>query len=89
MAIKVKNATFSLPVTLLERMKDYAKKKDIPSMNVGVKEALEEYVKKVEKEKLRKRMKEAAQDPLFMKDLEDSMNSFEASDTEMGRQQEC
>lgn len=89
MAINVKNATFSLPVTLLERMKDYAKKKDIPSMNAGVKEALEEYAKKVEKEKLRKRMKEAAQDPLFMKDLEDSMNSFEASDAEMGKQQEC
>lgn len=88
MAINVKNATFSLPVTLLERMKDYAKKKEIPSVNAAVKEALEEYSKKVEKEKLRKRMKEAAQDSLFMKDLEDSMKSFEAVDAEMGRHQE-
>ena len=88
MATNVKNATFSLPVTLLERMKDYAKNQDIPSLNAGVREALEEYSKKIEKEKLLKRMKEASLDPLFMKDLEDSMNAFEASDAEIGRQQE-
>lgn len=32
-----------------------------------------------EKEELRKKMTEASQDPLFMKDLQDSMNAFEAS----------
>ena len=84
MATKVKNATFSLPVTLLERMKDYAKNEDIPSLNAGVKEALEEYSQKIEKERLRKRMKEASQDPMFMRDLEDSMNAFDASDAEIG-----
>ena len=88
MATNVKNATFSLPVSLLEKIKDYAKNQDIPSLNAGVREALEEYSKKIEKEKLRKRMKEASQDPLFMKDLEDSMNAFEASDAEIGRHQE-
>ncbi len=87
MATKVKNATFSLPVTLLERMKGYVEDRDIPSLNAGVKEALEEYSRKVEKEKLRKRMKEASQDPLFMRDLEDSMNAFESSDAEIGREQ--
>lgn len=51
MATNVKNATFSLPVTLLERMKNYAKNQDIPSLNAGVKEALEEYSKKIEKRK--------------------------------------
>jgi len=87
MVTKVKNATFSLPVTLLERMKEYAQNRDIPSLNAGVREALEEYSRKIEKEKLRKRMKEASQDPLFMKDLEDSMNAFEASDSEIGKGQ--
>ena len=82
MATNVKNATFSLPVDLLERLKEYAKNQDIPSLNAGVKEALEEYSKKIEKEKLRKRMAEASQDPLFMKDLENSMKAFEDSDAE-------
>ena len=88
MATNVKNATFSLPVTLLEKIKDYAKNQDIPSLNAGVREALEEYSKKIEKEKLRKQMKEASQDPLFMKDLEVSMKAFESSDAEMEAQQE-
>ena len=82
MATNVKNVTFSLPVDLLERLKEYAKNQDIPSLNSGVKEALEEYSKKIEKEKLRKRMAEASQDPLFMKDLENSMKAFEDSDAE-------
>jgi metal-responsive CopG/Arc/MetJ family transcriptional regulator len=82
MATNVKNATFSLPVDLLERLKEYVKNQDIPSLNAGVKEALEEYSKKIEKEKLRKRMAEASQDPLFMKDLENSMKAFEDSDAE-------
>ena len=88
MATNVKNATFSLPVTLLEKIKDYAKNQDIPSLNAGVREALEEYSKKIERKKLRKQMKEASQDPLFMKDLEDSMKAFESSDAEIGGQQE-
>ena len=88
MATNVKNATFSLPVDLLERLKVYAKNHEIPSLNAGVKEALEEYSRKIEKEKLRKRMDEASQDPLFMKDLEDSMKSFEDSDAEIARRQE-
>ena len=88
MATNVKNATFSLPVDLLKRLKEYAKNQDIPSLNAGVKEALEEYSKKIEKEKLRKRMAEASKDPLFMKDLEDSMKAFEDSDAEIARRQE-
>ena len=88
MATNVKNATFSLPTAMLEKLKEYAKNQDIPSLNAGVKEALEEYSKKIEKEKLRKRMAEAAQDPLFMKDLEDSMKAFEDSDAEIERKQE-
>ena len=88
MATNVKNVTFSLPIAMLEKLKEYAKNQDIPSLNAGVKEALEEYSKKIEKEKLRKRMNEAALDPLFIKDLEDSMKAFEDSDAEIARRQE-
>jgi len=88
MAVNVKNATFSLPIDLLEKLKEYAKNDDIPSLNAGVREALEEYAKKIEKEKFRRRMTEASRDPLFMKDLEDSMKAFEDSDAEMEGKQE-
>ena len=76
MSTNMKNATFSLPVELLEKFKAYAKEKYIVSVNAAVKEALEAYVKEIEKQKLKKEMAEAACDPLFMKDLEDSMQSF-------------
>lgn len=85
MSARVKNVTFSLPTEIVEKFKEYAKNNYIPSLNAGVKEALEEYVKRVEKEKLRQEMLEASKDPQFMKDLEDSMKDFEASDTETAR----
>lgn len=85
MAARLKNVTFSLPIELLERFKEYARDKYIPSLNAGVKEALEEYAAFIEKEKLSKDMMEAVKDPLFMKDLENSMSSFEVSDEEVAR----
>ena len=83
MSTTMKNATFSLPVELLEKFKVYAKEKYIVSVNAAVKEALEAYAKEIEKEKLKKEMMEAACDPLFMKDLEDSMQSFKSADAEV------
>ena len=88
MATTVKNATFSLPVGLLEKFKNYVKDRYIPSLNAGIKEALEEYLKKIEKEKLHALMIEASKDPLFMKDLEHSMKVFEDSDAEIAGKQE-
>jgi len=81
----LKNVTFSIPVVLLEKFKEYAREKYIPSLNSGVKQALEEYSKKIEKERLYKTMLEASMDPLFMKDLDDSMRDFDVSDRELIR----
>ncbi|MEQ8220773.1 MAG: hypothetical protein ABRQ37_00615 [Candidatus Eremiobacterota bacterium] len=81
----LKNVTFSIPVVLLEKFKEYARENYIPSLNSGVKQALEEYSKKIEKEKLYKTMLEASKDPLFMKDLNDSMKDFDVSDRELIR----
>ncbi len=89
MAAKLKNVTFSLPVDLVEKYKAYAQNNYIPSVNAGVREALEEYAAKIEKEKLKIEMMQAAQDPLFMQDLAESMRAFESSDLEvMGRETE-
>jgi len=81
MASKVK-VTFSLPVEIMEKYKKYAEKKYIVSVNSAVKEALEQYAQKIEKEELYRAMCEASQDPMFVKDLEESMEAFEAPDRE-------
>lgn len=83
MVSKAKNVTFSLPLEVIEKLKEYAKNNYISSMNSGVKEAIEDYMKKIEKEQLAKKMVEASKDNMFMEDLEESMRSFEFSDNEM------
>jgi len=79
---KVKKVTFSLPVEIIEKYREYADKNYVPSVNAAVKEALEDYARKIEKEKLYQTMSEAAVDPMFVKDLEESMEAFEVSDNE-------
>ena len=88
MRSKVKNITFSLPIEVIEKLKEYTKKNYITSMNSCVKEALEDYIKKIEKEQLEREMIEAARDDIFMQDLEESMHSFEFSDNEMELKEE-
>lgn len=85
MARQVKNATFSLPVELLEKFREYAQQNYISSVNAGVREAMEEYILRIEKEKLHLDMLEAAKDPLFMKDLEDNMEAFAGTDRETAK----
>ena len=85
MTTKVKNYTFSLPTEIIDKMKQYAKDNCIASVNAGVKEAIEEYSKKLEKERLRKELAEASMDPLFLRDIEECIYDFEASDDELAR----
>ena len=82
MAAALKNFTFSLPPDLVEKLKTYAKEQYVPSINAAARDALENYVKEMEKRQLRQAMQAAACDPLFMKDLEDSMKDFENVDRE-------
>ncbi len=78
----VKNYTFSLPIDLLSRLKEYSKEGEVPSVNAAVKEALEEYVKRIDRQALAKKMEAAAKDPLFMEDLEEVMQDFASVDIE-------
>jgi len=80
-----KNVTFTLPVYLIEKYREYAAEKHIPSISAGVREALVKYSYKIEEEILHKKMKEAAKDPLFIKDLEECMNDFEIIDNELNK----
>ncbi len=88
MSQAVKNYTFSLPIFLLNKLKQYANEGHLPSVNAAVKEAIENYVKNLEKQNLYDQMKEAAQDPMFMKDLEDTMYDFTYSDFDVTKETE-
>ncbi len=82
MSQPVKNFTFSLPIDLLNNLKKYSNDGYFSSVNAAVKEALESYVAKIEKQDLYNQMKAAAQDPIFMQDLEESMHDFSYPDFE-------
>jgi Arc/MetJ-type ribon-helix-helix transcriptional regulator len=77
---KLKNATFSLPVESIEKLRRAVKKGHARSLNSAVREAIETYTAKISKEELRKEMEAASKDPLFLKDTGESMNSFRTSD---------
>lgn len=84
----VKNYTFSLPTDLLNKLKKYSHDGQVSSVNAAVREAIEFYVKQLEKQKLYNQMKAAAQDPMFMKDLQETMNDFYYSDFEATKETE-
>ena len=84
----VKNYTFSLPIDLLSKLKDYSNNGYITSVNSAVKDALETYLKSLEKQKLYDDMKVAASDPMFMDDLTNSMNDFNYTDFELTKELE-
>lgn len=85
MAAKLKNITFSLPVDLIDKLKEYSEKNYINSVSAAVREAITLYSKTIEKENLSREMKEASKDPLFMKDLNETMDDFKISDDETSR----
>lgn len=71
-----KNYTFSLPIELLDKIRAYSNEGYIPSVNFAVREAIEAYAKNLDKEKLYNEMKKASKDPLFLSDLNNTMNDF-------------
>lgn len=83
---KPKNVTFNLPPELIDRYKGYVQQKFIPSVNAGVREALEEYSKKIDKEMLKNEMLKASKDPMFLKDLNESIKDFERVDEESAKE---
>ena len=87
MSSKSKNITFSLPVDLIEELKECAENNHLPSVSAGVREAIEQNVANIEKKALYDKMMEAANDSLFMKDLHDSMSAFSVSDAESAKEE--
>lgn len=82
MPAKVKNYTFALPTEVVEKLREYARNEDIPSLNAGVREAIEEYTVKIERERFRREMQEAAADEIFLADVKEAGRDFAAIDAE-------
>lgn len=82
---KIKNVTFSLPVEVVEKLREYVKDDHIPSLNAGVREALEEYTVKIERSIFKKEMEKASKDPMFLEDIDKAMSDFEKTDIDTAR----
>lgn len=82
MSKEIKNYTFSLPIDLLDKVKDYSIEGYVPSVNSAVREAIETYVKSLDKQKLFEEMNKASQDPLFLSDLGQVIDDFSNVDYE-------
>ena len=85
MGSKQKNVTFSLPEEIIEKLRSYVEEDYIQSLNAGVREAIEQYTTKLDRMKFKKAMEQAAQDPLFIQDIENTMKAFEKIDYEITR----
>ncbi len=81
--VKKKNYTFSLPIDQMEKLKNYVNEEELPSLNSAVREAIATYIASHEKQKLKDEMKKAAQDPLFLEDIRETMADFSHSDSEV------
>jgi Arc/MetJ-type ribon-helix-helix transcriptional regulator len=75
---KNSKATFVLPVVLLDELRQFVRDGMADSLSALVRQSLELRAQQLREEQIEKEFQEAAQDPLFMADLEDSMAAFEA-----------
>lgn len=74
--------TVVLPESSINELKKLAEKKEIASVNAGVREAIEEYIVKIKNENYKNMLEEAVKDPEFIKRNKDIMKSFRYSDKE-------
>jgi predicted DNA-binding protein len=82
---RLKKVTFALPDSLLHKLRILADRKRIPSVNAAVREAVEEYVNNLEREDFHKAMADAAKDPEFMRDLQETEEAFQYADAETAK----
>jgi Arc/MetJ-type ribon-helix-helix transcriptional regulator len=80
-----RKVTFSLPPQLMEEVKELVQAGVAASQNAFVEQALMQRVREARKELLRQEFQEAARDPLFLRDIEETMADFAAADAETAR----
>jgi Arc/MetJ-type ribon-helix-helix transcriptional regulator len=80
-----RKVTFSLPAQLVEEVKELVQAGIAPSQNAFVEQALMQRVREARRELLRQEFQEAARDPLFLRDIDETMATFATSDAETAR----
>lgn len=74
--------TFVFPPKLAQDLREAVEKGAAPSQNALVRESLRREMKRLRDEEIAANMREAANDPLFMQDLEECMRDFAEIDSE-------
>lgn len=79
---KTKKATFNLHVGVLAELDKAIAQGDSPSKNALVEQALVKELNELKRKNRQKLWREAAQDPVFLKDVKDVEADFLTADTE-------
>ena len=77
--------TYSLPNGLVDEVRSVVREGAAPSYSAFVVDALTEAVRREREKLLAQEFREAAEDPLFMRDLEDTQKGFEHVDAESAK----
>ncbi|MEW6283408.1 MAG: hypothetical protein AB1758_32665 [Candidatus Eremiobacterota bacterium] len=78
-----RKATFVLPVSLLEELRQMVDRGMAESVSALVRDSVESRLRQLREELLAEEFRQAADDPLFMADLEECTRDFSAVDGEM------
>ncbi|MFC1947575.1 hypothetical protein ACFLXY_06630 [Chloroflexota bacterium] len=82
---KTKKATFNLHTDVLAAIDEIMATGIVPSKNALVEQALIKELNELKKQSRKKRWQEGAEDPLLIKDIEDTDKSFYYADAETAR----
>ena len=82
---KMEKVTFSLPAELVQQLRAVVSEGTFASQNALVRTALRRELKRERDERFAREMKEAARDPLFTRDVSETMDAFAFSDGETAR----
>lgn len=77
--VEARKATFVLPAVLLAQVRHLVEAGLAESASALVREAVEERVRQLREEELAREFREAARDPLFLADLEETEEAFAVS----------
>jgi Arc/MetJ-type ribon-helix-helix transcriptional regulator len=81
----IQKVTFSLPADLAREMREVVSAGLFPSQNALVRSAIMKELKRVRTEQLRREFHEAAQDPMFLRDIQETEQAFQSADSETAR----
>ena len=83
-----RKVTYSLPEELLEQVRAVVSEGAAPSYSAFVERALTEEVRRAREKKIATAFREAAEDPAFLADVDETMREFRSSDSELEGEEE-